>query len=425
VLEQTLPIASCIIHNDAIELPFKARSPGKDYYVIWDEGIVTNCTCENLAVDNATTWTFTTSEIPVAPYTIPNIGPTGIPTDGETSDQFDRSGIPFSQTPSRVLCSASQKMILNFSGKVIKGTGSITIKDRLAGSTVATLSVASATLTYTTNPTTGAVTATKVDFGTIPTLAKGKYFDVSAPRGLLVTESVSETYTYCDKTVATPAPPQRRSLAKTWGLKTEDELRLIKVEYCPENSGNARQRTNIKLTFNKTIKIKSSSPAEVTIFGGLFGSTFQKIDLRGTYANKKYGDIYDADSSAVDNPDTGNVESVSNNVIIVNPTKMMDANTSYYMNIPSGVIIDASCDIPWDGVTDSTTIKWKTDGADLKAPPATSTPLTYGSVKYYFKVDRMVVPGTAKLNVITPAGKLKTQVNASDIAIKFKHNEPF
>jgi hypothetical protein len=424
-LEQTLPIASAIIHNDVIELPFKPRAPGKDYYVIWDEGVVTNCTCENPEVNIDTAWTFTTSEIAVNPYTIASISPTFIASDGETSDVYPRSRIDFTQLPSGALCSASQKMILNFTGKVIKGSGSITIKDRASGTQVASLSVSSSTLTYTTNPTTGAVTATKVDFGTIPTLESGKYFDVSAPLGLLVTESQSSSSTYCDKTVALAAPPQRQSRPKTWGLKTEEELRVVSVQYCPTDTNNAKQRTNIKITFNKNIKVKSSSPAVITIYEtGLIDSTFQKIDLRGTYANKKYGDIYEAVDAAIDNPDTAGNEATNSSVLVVNPTQMMKGATNYHIEIPSGVIYDADCDIPWDGVTDDTTIAWKTDGAELKTPPA-GQPLTYGSVLYRFKVDRKVVPGNGELNILTPAGKLKSQISASDSAVRISHNQPF
>lgn len=423
VLEQTMPIASCIIHNDVIEIPFKERSPGKDYYVIWDEGIVTNCSCENTAVDNATTWTFTTSEAPVNPYVLESVSPTAIPSSGETSDVFARSRLDFTQSPTSQICSNSQKLILNFSGKVIKGSGSITIKDRSTGSTVSTLSVSSSTLTYTENDD-GVVTATKVDFGTIPTLDKDKYFDITAPLGLLVTESVSESYTYCDKTTATPAPPQRQSRAKTWGIQTVENLKVVKVEYCQTDKGNAKQRTNIKLTFNKPVRVKASSPANVEIYGGIFGSLFQKIDLRGTYANKKYGDIYEGADSQSDDPDTASNEAVSDYTILVNPTKMMKGGTNYYMNIPSGVIIDATCDADWEGISDSTTIAWKTDGSELVAPSSTS-PLTYGSVLFRFKVDRMVVPGTTKLNILTPAGKLKTQITSDDIAVRLSHNVPF
>ena len=422
-LEQTLAVADIIIHNNVVELPFKARAPGTDYYIIWDEGVVTNCDCENLAVNSDTVWTFTTSETPVNSYTLNSISPTNIPDGGSSNDVFDRSKIDYTFSPSSSICAASTKLILTFSTEVVKGSGSITIKDRELKTTVASLSVSSATITEVEDDA-GEVIAWKVDFGTIPTLARDKYFDVDAPQGLLVTESEVGSSTVCDKTTNTPALPVRRSLAKTWGLKTEEELRVVSVEYCPTTTNNARQRTNIKVTFNKNIKVKTSSPAEVIIYeSGLVDSTFQKIDLRGTYANKKYGDIYDVSDSAVDNPDTATNEAVSNRTLIINPTKMMKGATNYHLEIPSGIIFDADCNVAWSGVTDSTTIAWRTDGAQLQAPAG--NPLTYGSVLFRFKADRMIVPGTAKLNIITPAGRLKTQISATDLAIRFSHNVPF
>ena len=408
-LIQSLSINSCIIHNDVVEIPFAARAPGQDYYVIWEEGIVTNCTCENAEVNNATTWTFTTSEIATAPYTVAQIAPTFIASDGETNDQTDyatqRSLLQYTQVPLGTVCSTSQKLILDFASEVIKGSGTVLIKDRESGSTVASLPVASATI-ISSNWT--------VDFGTISGLQEGKYYDIEAPEGLLVTPSVVGSNTVCDKTTAVPAPPQRRSQAKSWGFYTQEALRVVRVEYCPAEStstgsaaittGAAKKRTNIKIVFNKQIGIKATAPAEITINEGIFG-TLQKIDLRGTYATKKYGDIYD----------------IGSDTLVVNPTKMMKGATSYYITIPSGVIIDLACDKAWAGVSDSTTISWRTSGAEASAPQG----LSYGSVLLRLDFDRKVIPGSGKMTIITPTGKLKTQIDAKDYAVKIQHNTPF
>jgi hypothetical protein len=216
----------------------------------------------------------------------------------------------------------------------------------------------------------------------------------------------------------------RPSLAKTWGLIAQEELRITNVEFCPAPGGKSTKRTNIKITFNKPIKVKDTSPAEVSIFGGVFGSLFQKIDLRGTFTSKKYGDIYEGANSGADNLDTANSELVDDRTILVNPSQMMSGATNYYMNIPAGVIIDANCDLAWPGISDSTTIKWTTEGATMTAP-AGSDPLTYSSVKFRWKVDRKTVPGNAFVNIVTPAGVFLTNVSAKDPVVKFQHNVPF
>ena len=143
--------------------------------------------------------------------------------------------------------------------------------------------------------------------------------------------------------------------------------------------------------------------------------------MRGTYSSKKYGDIYDAESSVIDNPDTANNEAVSNNTILINPTQQLKAGSGYYLNIPAGVIIDASCDVPWEGITDSTTVAWQTDGAEASPPEK----LTYSSVFFDFKFNRLVVPGVGKLNIVAVSdGRLLAQIGATDYALKSQHNTP-
>jgi hypothetical protein len=51
--------------------------------------------------------------------------------------------------------------------------------------------------------------------------------------------------------------------------------------------------------------------------------------------------------------------------------------------------------------------------------------LTYGSVKFRWKVDRKTVPGDAFVNIVTPAGVFLTNVSAKDPVVKFQHNVPF
>jgi len=396
-LEQTKAIGSCVVHNDVIEIPFSNRAPGKDYYIVWDAGIATSCACENEKVDDAVTWTFTTSETPQLPYKLEQIGATVIADDALLGDGSTRTRINFSYTPTSTLCSNSQKLILTFSQKVKKGSGVVNIKDRLAGTTVASLSVSSATIAQI-----GTTESYTVDFGTLSGLEKGKYYDVTAPVGLLISDSSSTSTVVCDKTINQPATPDRPSVAKAWAFKTDEPLRLVSYELCREASGNARQRTNILLTFNKPISIKTDSPALVNIYGaGILGGTFQKIDLRGTYANSKYGTISGKGTYTV----------------IVNPTNKMDGNSEYYLNIPSGVIFDATCDVAWDGISDSTTVAWKTDGAEASPPQK----LTLGSIFFDFNFGRPVLPGPGKLNIISAStGTLLAQVGSNDIALKSK-----
>ena len=430
VVYDTVSIANCTVTSNVVEIPFKQRAPGTDYYVLWTAGIVTNCDCENdAAIDSPTKWTFTTSEIPQTPYVPASLSPTNLGTDA--NDVLTRSKIDYTFEPGGALCGNGQLLKLTFSGtapigspQVIKGSGSVTFTDQSTNTVAASLSVSAATLTTTTVGTgVAAVTTTVVNFGAVPSLTPGSRYIINAPQGLLTTDGTALTSTFCGKTTTSPRVA-RPSLAKSWGVIAQDELRITLVEFCPAAGGKSTKRTNIKITFNKPIKVKASSPAEVSIFGGVFGSLFQKIDLRGTFTSKKYGDIYEGAESGADNLDTANSEFIDDRTILVNPSQMMSGATNYYMNIPAGVIIDANCDLAWPGISDSTTIAWTTEGARM-TPPSGSVPLTYGSVKFRWKVDRKTVPGNAFVNIVNSAGVFLTKVSAKDPAVKFQHNVPF
>jgi hypothetical protein len=416
VREQSLSIADCVIHNNVVEIPFKNRSPGKDYYIVYNEGIVTNCNCENISIDDSEIWTFTTSETPVPAYALTSIAPTNIP-DSSTSDVFDRSLLDFDFSPLARVCAQGQRLILTFETKVIKGSGSITLVDRQTKSIVESFLASTVTIS---EIEAGGSTVWQVDCGAIPSLTADAYYDFNVPRGFLVTESLVGSSVYCDKTTNSPAPPSRSSNAKTWGINAGIALKVTRVEYCSVDNGAAKLRTNIKITFNKLIKTKPGV-AEITIKGGLFGSTFQKIDLNGNYATKKYGDIYSGGSSSADDPSTATDEQVDDYSILVNPTKMFDTNTTYHITIPSGIILDLECNEEWSGVSDSTTITWKTDGAAPTAPQG----LTYGSVLMDLEYDRPITLGYGKMIIKRADGQLLTTISALDLAVKIKYNQRF
>jgi len=399
-LEDTKAIGACIVHNDVIEIPFSNRAPGKDYYIIWDEGIVTSCTCENAAVDNATTWTFTTSISPRTPYQLSAIGPTNIPapsadTNDDARDPADTLAVDFTTTPGASVCSNSQKLILTFTQKVKKGSGFITLKERSTGNTISTFAVSSATIAQSGSNWT-------VDFGTISTLEEGTYFDLTAPRGLLLTDVPAETTIVCDKSTTTPALPDRPSRAKAWGFLTGAPLAITNVELCTTTTGKATLTSSIRITFNKSI---SKGTGDIVINDGGFFGTVQKIDINGTYSNKKYATI----------------SGVNSNVLTVNPTKAFTPNTEYHITMASGVLKDAVCDVVFDGVSDSTTIAWKTDGAAPTAPQG----LNYGSVLFDLEYDRPISVGYGKMYVVAADGRLLTSISPNDLAVKIKYNERF
>lgn len=417
VLEQELTESQILIHNDVIELPFAPRQPGKDYYILIDDGLITFCDCENKAFDNSAQWTFTTSLTPRTPYSIPAV--TAVPDGDNTDYNSPPRKIDFTFTPQGSLCSANTELVLRFSQKVKKGTGSILIKNRLTGSTATSLSVSGASITEETDDDGIPTGYWLVNFGAISGLAQDTYYDVSAPQGLVVTDIPATSSTICGSTTNTPAGAEDPNVAKTWGLKTEVALRLTQFQYCPEQSGNAKARSNLVLTFNKAFQVKSTGPAYVYIYEGS-GSLHQKIDLRGTFADDAYGTViygYTESTSIA----TGEAVTSYGSTLTLNPTKPFKGNTDYYINIDSGTLLDPSCDIVYPGISDTNTAAWRTDGIAATPPDGP----TYGSLYIDLKFDRPVTPGYGKVNVITSTGVLVTQVSSRDWTVVFKDNVPF
>jgi hypothetical protein len=87
----------------------------------------------------------------------------------------------------------------------------------------------------------------------------------------------------------------------------------------------------------------------------------------------------------------------------------------------SGVLIDTACNVPFDGVSDTTTISWKTDGAAPTPPQG----LDYGSVRFDLEYDRPITLGGGKMNIVAADGRLLTQISPLDLAVQIKYNERF
>lgn len=387
VLEQTLTESQLIIRNNIVEFPFAPRQPGKDYYILIDDGIVTYCDCENVPIGGPTVWTFRTSLTPKPPYGSPT--PLALP-DSSDPTQYPRSKVTFTVSPQGTLCSSNTPLILTFAQPVKKGVGSVVFKDRETGVTAASLSVSSATISS---------NKLSVNFGNITGLQPNKSYDVSAPQGLLISDYPSGTSVVCEKTTEIPAGPENPSQALTWGLTTEVPLTLSTFAVCPDQSGNATVNTNIELIFNKAFGIKETGPAYVFIYE-LDGTLHQRIDLRGTFEANKYGSIYGAVSTS----------------LMLNPTRPLKAATDYYVSIPNGTLIDPSCNTVYAGFTDTNTVAFRTDGIEITPPEGP----TFGSLYVDIEFDRPVKPGYGKINIIKTNGELVTQISSRDWTVVFQ-----
>ena len=393
VLEQTLSANQLKISQDTVQFPWAPRIPGKDYYILLDEGLVVYCGCESQAILTAEGWTFTTSLAPQPPYA--GIMPTAIPNLGyRGTDSVPDTVIDFTATPVGTLCSTGGNLTLTFSTPVQAGQGQIQIRATLSGALIQNLPVSNAVISN-----------NQVNFGSITGLEADKSYTVTAPEGLLVidTAAVSNAQgsgdTVCGVLVNIPEPVANGiSAFKSWGLITRPPLEYLTSEFCLAASDRVKLDSNIQVIFTKNFGVQTPGPAFVHIYEST-GILHQSIDLRGDFDPEGYGDIYGFESDT----------------LTLNPTRPFKPNTSYYLIIPAGVIIDSQCNIPFAGITSPSTITWQTEGIVVTAVNPTPT---YGSVYIDLEFDRPVTPGPGRIIVTTAAGELITTVDSKDWAMR-------
>ena len=388
VLEQTLTESQIIIDNNVVELPFAARRPGKDYYILIDDGLVTSCTCENAAIATPTAWTFRTAIRPQPAYAKPT--PVALTAVDPVTQNFAARLRVTSVAPMGAgRCLANQRITITYSENITAGSGIVEIKKRSDQSTVAAFPIAG-----------GSITENTVEFSDIVGLTAGTDYDIIIPEGLVLTDRAAGSIFTCDVVTPVPAGPVVASDPASAGFSTVAPIELVRFETCTEPGGTA-VNSNLQLIFSKPIAINQTGAALLNIYNSN-GALHQAIDLKGTFASLNYGSIY----------------GVNTTTLTVNPTVPFDGASEYYVNIASNVIVDTECSQSWTGVTDNSSIRWRTQGIETTAP---SGPI-FSSVLIRFQFQRAVVPGAGKLNIIdADSGQLYTQVASNDPAIRFSN----
>lgn len=499
-LVETVAASACKIWTDWVEIPFaKSREVSTDYYITIDKGCFYYCGCPNAAVNDPTTWDFTTSPYKINPYFIPptqSETQTYVANDSVTSDLTYKSVSPSTSTNASGICGGAAELKITWKEKVIKGSGNIEIVDLETNSVIATKSVASAalepeaidsTVSATAKITSGkvtsvtmvkkgeGVTAAKVIFSkpatgekaegtavisggqitgitityagwgytSAPTITitptttevsdsnKDRVFNWGSISGLGLTPGkryavrVPQGAAIASRNIC----PAKTSFNKTFNFSflIDDKLRLVSYTLCsdPHTNDTAKQKVNIRsniyLKFNRNIKIKTTGPANATIYGsGLFGGTHQVIDLRKTFLANKTGALSNFNDVAGGTDSSTTVDETVADYLVINPTKPFKPGTSYYIQIPAGVIIDAACNVDYEGITDSSTVTWTTDSIDNTTPPvAPAGAPARRTVEY--ELGRPAVPGDGKVQIFDASGVLVAEVDSTDPAVTYQY----
>ena len=450
VLLESVASNDLIIHGNIVEIPFTAqRELGTDYYILIDEGVVEHCGCPNQEINDPNTWYFTVAPYVVDAYQVPSYTLATFTPPAFTP-------LTYTASPTGTVCKTGQELKLTFGETVIKGTGTVVIRNHTTGATITSKNVSSATLEDKIETDAFGVETTTADailnFGTL-TLNNDTVYRLSVPAGIASTQRGS-----CE-----PVSIEVENKADTFIFTVAPALAITSYQLCSDPFSNDTNKekvnilSNIKINFNRNIDIKDVAPAELHIYEA-DGSLHQTIDLRDTFTAQRVGwlhnfsnnvnadrgdwaagttyqigDIvlYDSNQYVATTVSTGavpdsspsdwNLSNPSFNYLIINPTRIFRPGTGYYINIDSAVIKDLECQEDFAGVSDTTTLAWETDAPDTHQLPTydarTQPPIE--DVGLEFQFNRVVEPGNGKLIVRDANGNVVAQIDSNDPAITY------
>lgn len=371
-LVETLTSSQVTINNDVIEFPFADRDPATDYYITIDEGFVNLCDCDNEAIDDGTTWNFTTHPISLSSSALSarTLDTFNAPTYGALTVS--------SKTPSGDDVCVPSELVLTFSENIATSpSNSVNIVDVASGTTV-----------FTAGSTTGTIDGATI---TIPVtgLQNEKEYKVTVEAGFVSTNR--QPITQCSYTFT---PTQTENTLHEFFFNTQKALEIVSVEVCSDpfvDTDNTRVniRSVVGVRFNYSIEISDSVANGSATLKKQGGTTVQNILLDGTYTDDRYGEIY----------------RTAGKTLYLNPTLYLEQNQQYYVNIDANIIKKANCDEAFAG---GDSPSFTTDSIQQVGSP------TGQDRTVSFETDRAVEPGTGNLVVKDADGNVLRTIPATN-----------
>ena len=403
-----------IINQNIVELPFKTRELGVDYYILMDRGLVKSADLVlSAAYKTNTNWTFTTELfLGLSPYVLGSIDTTGYNTVAPTQQAFGSTDIlyyPRLVTPktddgfevyeSVVLDNLGNafvkkaKLTLTFMNKAKILSGNILIKKYSDDSLVTTIPATSCIINN----------AGQFEYPEIiPNLQPNTRYKVQIPQGIVALLSNDEQIA-----VNGPYEYMFKTYPKAELLKYE--LDNVTVDYIQPNVNDpARKkinlRSNIKFTFGRRffrtindnelyVMTGATNPADIGI-----GSTPPTGAILRLFRKERdqIVEIIDFDKTFSAN-NVGVQYNNSLGVITINFTKSFDPDTEYYI-LFNTLVYDQYWQVGTAPVTDSTKITWATDGVKVIENVGIDKEIERGYLILPFSTP--VVPGYGVLRVI-------------------------
>lgn len=325
-LVETLAAASCTITDRILELPFGARDPKTDYFIVMDEGVVEHCDCISPEIEVAT-WNFSTPHYKVDAFAVGDIS-------GGLLD-YVWSDLTLGVNLTGEVCKPGAVLTVTFSETPVAGSGSITIEDGVG--VAGTYSFASGTLDG--NAISWPV-GTDLDFG--------QSYTVEIPAGFASTSR--SDVVLCDATIPAAADVTNASASAAFSTTARLDLssytlfKYVNPAYPTESKTDISPQSEIKLVWNNPVSLATSAKY-VKIFK-LDGTLHQSINVSTSYATEFTNEI---------------IRVVNSNEVWINPTTDMEVGADYYLTIDQGAFED-SCTSTNNAITGTGTIFWSMAG---------------------------------------------------------------
>lgn len=363
---QQLSANSLIYHNNVVEFPFSTREYGTDYYILIDEGAITYCTTWINAEFDEFSWCFST----------PNYATTVFNIAGDNLSVYSGTSLYVTgYSPSGSNVGAPDKLSITFNQTIHQSTGLVKLYDsydnQIAVFNASDGTVSNKTLTFT---------------GLSSLLNSNTTYYITVEQGVAFS-----TYNVDCHTSGTIVNSAVTDKSLTFSTSVAFSLTGWHVESGPVYSNlsdggstdpdyvKVNPQTYIKLYFNRTPVISNGT---ITLYqaGG------------GTHQEFKYPPA---------NGHEANIYKVNSGVVTLNPTKDLTPGATYYINATQGSIRDSS-NTPWQGLTDSTTIRFTVD----PGPNVTVNPITNTTSTIHMSFDRPVAPGPGNIEIVDPLGNV-------------------
>jgi hypothetical protein len=310
-LVESVPASATTVTNDVVSITFDDREPGTDYYVLFDADFVRYCSVESLEMDNPQTWNFTTSPFELAELTAPT--PTALASvSAVTVEEITAFDDP---------CNPGGDLEVRYSQKIIKGTGSIRIREYepVSNAFVQELyyNVTDAVIRdykSDTVKTDGEYQVLGDDtilawVGLGSNFQPGSKYEVFVPAG--IARANVEPTAICEVQVTARDAESGTSEFVIPNTPKFDLLHyhLYSTPYTGYNNVNIRSR--VKLEFNKNFKL-STTDKYIDIYED--GSLWQRFNVRSQYKDAGESEIIMYASDPISDPYIGQVDPNSTGV---------------------------------------------------------------------------------------------------------------